>query len=325
MLGALYAVLSAASFAFNNASLRRGVITSSVFQALAITVPIGVPLFLIACLLGGQLDWLMKFSGRNYLFLSLAGIFHFVWGRYCGYRAIKAMGSNLVAPVQSGNLVVALGLAIILLGEYMTPLKLIGLGLIIAGAGIAVPPAKKKPGAEKPGETTFKPNLTEGYTWALLSCTGYGLSPVLVRLGLEGTSGAAMAAGLVSYTAASLFFCLFLIPKGRVVDVLQMDRKALPWFINSGFFVFLAQMLRYLALSIAPVTVVTPIQRITGIFRILFSTLLNPGHEVINLRLIIGMVVSILGAVALTLSVDFIAVHIDLPRAFLEWRWPAGN
>jgi uncharacterized membrane protein len=102
----------------------------------------------------------------------------------------------------------------------------------------------------------------------------------------------------------------------------MVDRRALPWFVNSGFFAFLAQMFRYLALAIAPVTVVTPIQRLTGIFRIIFSTMLNPGHEVLNLRLVVGTVVSIAGAVALTISIDFVAEYIALPRVFLEWRWP---
>ena len=42
MLAGFLAVLSAATFAFNNASLRRGVLTGSVGQAMAITVPLGV-------------------------------------------------------------------------------------------------------------------------------------------------------------------------------------------------------------------------------------------------------------------------------------------
>ena len=41
MLGGFIALLSAATFAFNNASMRRGVLTGSVLQAMAITVPIG--------------------------------------------------------------------------------------------------------------------------------------------------------------------------------------------------------------------------------------------------------------------------------------------
>jgi uncharacterized protein len=45
VLGGLLALLSAATFAFNNASLRRGVLSGSVAHAMAISVPIGVPIF----------------------------------------------------------------------------------------------------------------------------------------------------------------------------------------------------------------------------------------------------------------------------------------
>ena len=323
MLGALFAVLSAATFAFNNATLRRGVINTTVFQALSVTVPIGMPLFFIGALLVGQLGAVAGFSWTSIGYLSAAGILHFVWGRYCGYRSIKAMGSNLSGPVQSSNLVVALGGAMWILDEHLTPLKILGLVLIFAGSALAVPTGKKKKPlkAAADGTPAFEPKLAEGFTFALLSATGYGLSPILVKLGLAGTK-APFAAGLVSYTAATLFFLLFLIPKGRLVHILSVDRRALPWFINSGFFAFLAQMFRYLALSIAPVTVVTPIQRLTGVFRMIFSSIINPGHEVLNGRLVLGTLISIAGAVALTVSIDFVADYIALPRVFLEWRWP---
>jgi hypothetical protein len=37
---------------------------------------------------------------------------------------------------------------------------------------------------------------------------------------------------------------------------------------------------------------------------------------------VVGTVISIAGAVALTISIDFVAEYIELPRVFLEWRWP---
>ncbi len=55
MLGAFFAIISAATFGFNTATVRRGVLSGSVFQAIAITVPMGVPLFLVAALAAGQL------------------------------------------------------------------------------------------------------------------------------------------------------------------------------------------------------------------------------------------------------------------------------
>ena len=55
MLGAVLAVLSAATIALNNTAARRGVITGTAVQGMAITVPVGVVCFLpLALLIGDQ-------------------------------------------------------------------------------------------------------------------------------------------------------------------------------------------------------------------------------------------------------------------------------
>ena len=240
------------------------------------------------------------------------------------------MGANLTGPVQQFNMVVALVVAMIVLGETLTPLRVVGLILVLVGPAIMVSgkPKKTLPKAAsvdndgKPVKPAFEPNLVEGYTYALLSAAGQGVSPVLVRLALEGTHGKGLAAGFISYLAATVFFGVFLIPKGRVRQIAMTDRRALPWFINSGFFAFLAQMFRYLALSIAPVSVVTPIQRCSIVFRTIFSTMLNRDHEVFNARVVIGIVMALIGAFALALSMDLVARYVPLPPAVVQWHWP---
>jgi drug/metabolite transporter (DMT)-like permease len=322
MLGALFAICSAATFGFNSATVRRGVLTGSVFQAIAITVPIGVPLFLLAALVSGQLGGIVNFGWPGTGYLALAGILHFVWGRYWNYRAVREMGANLSGGVQQISLVAALAFAMILLDEKLTVLRIIGITLVISGPLIMT--ARRGRPKDRDGEKSkraFQPNLLAGFTAGLLATLGYGLSPTLVRAGLAET-GLSLAGGVVSYTAATLAFLLILFMPGRLVHVLSVDRGAAKWFTVSGIFVFLAQMFRYLALAIAPVTVVAPIQRVSLVFRILLSTALNREHEVFDARVVVGMVFSLLGALALTLSVDFVAEFVSLPPWVIDWRWP---
>ncbi len=252
MLGGLLALCSAACFAFNNASVRRAVLTGSIAQGMAITVPLGVPLFFLAALITGNLAAVLGFSPTALAALAAAGIMHFVWGRYCNYRATRAIGTNLVAPVQQVNLLVTLVLAIWLLGEYLTPLKILGIALILLGPTFAMQKKRRRRkmravsdekitpiDAEKPA--AFQPKYAEGYTFSLLSATGYGLSPVLIRIGLENQGvGVALAGGLVAYIAATAVFALVLLwpgqwkhvwsdrPRGReVVHVLGLPRVLL--------------------------------------------------------------------------------------------------
>jgi drug/metabolite transporter (DMT)-like permease len=139
VVGGFLALLSAFTFAFNNASVRRGVLSGSVFQAMAITVPIGVPIFLIAALMLGSLKGLPQFPTSSLAWLALAGVMHFVWGRYCNYRATQAMGAILVGPVQQASMIFTLTLAIWLLGETLTPLRAIGIVLVVLGPSILLP------------------------------------------------------------------------------------------------------------------------------------------------------------------------------------------
>ena len=74
MLGALLALASAATFGLNSAALRRGVLTGGVLQAMAITVPLGVPLFLLANVLAGSVDSLVQFSLPSWAWFALAGV-----------------------------------------------------------------------------------------------------------------------------------------------------------------------------------------------------------------------------------------------------------
>src|SRR5919106_47637 len=108
MLGGLLSLVSAVCFAYANASVRRGVLTGSVLQAVGISLPVALPIFVIAMLPSGGFEALAGFSGRSWLLLVVAGVIHFAWGRYCNYRATKAIGANLVAPVQQYSLVITL-------------------------------------------------------------------------------------------------------------------------------------------------------------------------------------------------------------------------
>ena len=325
MLGAFLALLSAASFAFNNASVRRAVLTGSITQGMAITVPIGVPLFFIAALITGNLAAVAGFSPTALAALAGAGIMHFVWGRYCNYRATRAIGTNLVAPIQQFNLLITLALAIWLLGEHLTPLKVLGIGLILLGPTLVMQKKKARTAerpvsdekvtpidAEKPA--AFQPKYAEGYTFALLSTIGYGLSPVLVRMGLENRGlGISLAGGLVAYIAATAVFSLTLLWPGQWKHVWSTDREAAKWFTFSGFLVFFSQMFLYMAMSIAPVTVVSPINRLTILFRLFFSRLINPHHEVFGGAMWLATLVSLAGAVLLTLSADVVQSIVPLP------------
>jgi uncharacterized membrane protein len=180
--------------------------------------------------------------------------------------------------------------------------------------------------ADKTEKVAFKPRYAEGYLFALLSATGYGLSPILVRVGLENKGiGTSLAGGLVAYMAATCVMVLILLWPGNLRSALGVGGGAARWFTLSGVLVFLSQMFLYMAMSVAPVTVVSPINRLSILFRLYFSRWLNPEHEVFGGSVIAGTVVSLLGAMALSMSAELVQSILPLPDgviALLNWHWP---
>ncbi len=325
MIGGLLSLLSAVTFAYANASVRRGVLTGTVLQAVAISLPIALPFFIIAMLPIGGFAALMTFNTRTIVLLVLAGILHFAVARYFNYRATKAIGANLVAPLQQYSLVITLVLAVVWLGETLTVMRIIGIVLVVAGPAFTM---DNKTASTTPdgGKTkAFEPEYREGYFFALLSAVGFGISPILIGMAFE-TKGLAVgvAGGLVSYVAATLFIGLPLLIPAQWRSFRSLDGGSAKWFVISGLAVGLSQMLRYMALAIAPVSVVTPIQRLSMIFRIYFGAMLNPHYEIFGGRLITGTVVSLAGAIALSVSIDGILDALPLPAgvaSLLAWSW----
>jgi drug/metabolite transporter (DMT)-like permease len=339
ILGGTLAFLSAALFGLNNAATRRAVIVGSVIQGMSVTVPMGVLLFLIACLLTGTLHHVLTFSLPAYVWLSFAGISHFVLGRYCNYRAISAIGTNLSSPIQQWEVLITLALAIFFLGEKLTPITLLAIALLLAGPAIAtrIEAGRKraaggaakedeKPAVSAAAPPKFQPRYAEGYTWAFLSIFGYGSSPIFVRAGLEGAGiEASMAAGLVSYIAATAVLAIWVLGTRQVDHVLALPAEPRRWFMFAGVLVFLSHMVRYMALALIPVVIVAPIMRIQSLFRIYFSWLITRDYEVFDRNVILGTVISVAGAILITMPPEVIAAWLPLPewaRGALAWRWP---
>jgi drug/metabolite transporter (DMT)-like permease len=326
VLGVVLAALSAATFAFNNASARRGVLTGSVAQALAITVPIGVPIFFVAALTTGYLGVLSHFSGEAIGLLALAGVLHFVVGRYGNFRAAQAIGANLSGPVIQLSLAITLVLAVLVLKEPMTPLRILGIALLALAPALmrnASAGAPEQPDTPAPA---FKPHYAEGYAFSIMAALVYGVSPLLIRLAvIGGDLGTGVAGGLVSYLAATTAVALLLLWPGQLRHALAVTPESLKWFTYSGISVSIAQMFIYMAYAIAPISVVTPILQLHLALRLVFARVLNPHHEIFGGRMVLGTFLSLLGAVALSLDIEHVLALVPLPpeiAAFARWHWP---
>jgi drug/metabolite transporter (DMT)-like permease len=319
MIGALLALASAAFFGLNNATTRRGVLTATVLQGMAITVPLGLPVFLLFMpILGGWAE-LWGMSPVTAAWLAAAGVIHFVIGRYGNYRATQALGANLSTPVQQLSIIVAVGLAVVLLDESMTAFKVMGLALVMTGPGIVM--ARRKQGKKKAAGKAFTLDYRAGTIWGAVCALGYGVSPVMIAHALDGANSVplALAGIVVSYGAATVVVAVLVLLAGGRSYLAGTGSGAVGWFIASAVAVAISQMLRYMALAFAPVTVVTPIQRLSALFRIFFGAILNRDSEVFDLPVLVGILLSVIGTIALASDAETVRAVLGGSGGIPAW------
>jgi drug/metabolite transporter (DMT)-like permease len=321
MLGGLLALLSAMAFSMNSVLVRRGVVTATPSQAAFVTVLIGVPMFLLAALITGQIFRATDLPGSSYAFLAAGGVVNFVAGRHFNYQAIEAMGAARAAPFQALTLPYSVLIAFLFLDESVTLYVGFGVALIMIGPVMMVERRVPRPVAavvvaENPdaavatieAEATMTPaqieprvelRQVEGYVAAILASVAYGTSPILFRAALEGESGLSIFSGFVSYAAAGLVLIASLLLPGRMALLSTLQPASVRMFFGASFFVFLAQVLRFVALSLAPVAIVTGLERTNSVFTLILSWYLNRRLEFITLRVVLGILTSVTGALIL--------------------------
>jgi drug/metabolite transporter (DMT)-like permease len=344
LLGILYAAVGAFTFALNNATIRRGVVSGSVLQAMALTVPIGGLSFLAMTIAFGDLGQLVVIPTVAMFWLASQGIVHFIIGRYFNYKANQLMGVNLAAPVVQLQVPFSMIMAVAALHEAFTVLQAIGTVLMLGGsfttqtkvnqpnrataplsAAVAAPAV---PARERPAESAFKPQVFWGCIFAVGAAAFYGASPLLAREAFLRAPGiSTTAAGCLAYGVAMLVFACALLKPGAWRDIRSMKTDNLLWFLAAAVLVAISQALVYAALAIAPLMVVQPILQLSLVFRLLLSQLINRDHEVMNTAVLIGSFTAVLGSLLVSLDTNEVTGFLGLPAplaAFLGYRLAGG-
>jgi drug/metabolite transporter (DMT)-like permease len=327
VLGAFFALLSAATFGLNIATARRGVIGGTVAQAIAVTNLFGVALLALVALTFGAYGEFATMSWESLAWFATIGVSHFVLGRYATYRSARALGAAQSGPIQQVSLLLALTLALVFLGERLTPLSAFGIALILLGPLVIL--RQKKGKREVTTKSGIKLNYVEGYFWGVVCAAAFGTTPLLVNFGLDGGGVLKGIAGsLVSYASATTAVVVLMAFAPFRMTVLALDRPTAKWFAATGLFVGLSQLFVFMALSLAPVIVVQPIQRTAILFRVGFSWLINREHEIIGLPVLIATGLSLVGVMAVTIDSETLVNLVSMPgwlAEFLLWQWPAAR
>lgn len=290
-LGLVLAVLSAASFAVSNIFVRKGTVHSGeAFTSVILSVFVGM--FLFTVLVGATSEWkaLIGAPWVALVMLAIAGIMHFFAGRLLGYSAIRLLGANKASVFIKSQIFYPVIFGVMFLDESLSIPLIVGVVFIVIGATFVGSEKKSR------GSTADSPALrAKGIMAALGGALFWGSSGVLIKPAVA-QIGSPYAGALVSYTAATLVVAVLLLNAGQREKLITLAQRSAVLLATGGVFAALAQLLRFVALDLSPVSLVGPLQSTSTVFIVIFSFMMNRSQEVFTWKVVAGIAVTMLGA-----------------------------
>lgn len=297
MIGALFALASAAAFGLNTAIVRRGVRWASPYYLIIVSLTMAVPVFAVLALVSGQFARAGELGLKGLGLLALAGLLNFIGGRYSNFMAIAAIGANLTAPLRTFSTLFSAVLGFAVLNEEITALRLLGLGLIIAAPLLAFSQPSKMKRELKSGTRL---RLAEGFTFSFVAALSYAGANFLIGYVLAGTGLSLLGATIAHTSAAAVMVLTLAIPRNRR-GLSTLSMNSLYVFLGVAATMIGAQIFRFAAFEQAPVSVVSALIETLAFFGLGFAYLINREHELFTKQVIAGVVLAACGAIALTL------------------------
>ena len=208
----------------------------------------------------GSQDTISQIGLKALVFLILSGLATGAsW--LCYFHALQKGDINKVVPVDKSSTILTIILALIFLGEGITPLK--GAAVVMIGAGTFLMIKKKKAVPE--------PEKKKGswLIYAVLSAFFAAVTSILGKIGIDGVEsnlGTAIRTCVVLIMAWIVVFA-----SGKRSEVLSVPKKELTYICLSGLATGASWLCYYKALKDGLASVVVPIDKLSILITVAFS------------------------------------------------------
>lgn len=287
----LAACLSALFAGLTSVLAKAGVATTSSTVATALrTVVVAAGAWGMAALVGSASS-LGTIDGRSLLFLILSGLATGAsW--LCYFAALARGDVSRVAPIDKLSTVLAILLALILLGEPVNAWCVVGIVVITAGTLLMVDPADLSglPLALRRGGSWL--------TYALASALFAALTSILGKVGISGVDP---TLGTAVRTLVVLAMAWVIVAwQRRIREVRSIPARELAFIVASGAATCASWLAYYHALKDGPASVVVPIDKLSILVTVAFSTALF--HERFTGRYLAGLALMCAGTAAMVVA-----------------------
>lgn len=217
--------------------------------------------WLMVFIVGSQME-VSKISGRTLLFLVLSGLSTGAsW--LCYFRALQLGDVNKVAPIDKSSTVLTILLAFIFLGEPISVPQVAGVLSIGAGTLLMVAKQGKKVTRQESGQWIF---------WALLSAVFASLTSIFGKIGIENVESNLGTA--IRTVVVLVMSWIMVFDTKEHQGITHISRKSWLFLFLSGITTGLSWLCYYRALQDGPASVVVPIDKLSILVTVVFSTLI---------------------------------------------------
>ncbi|MFC7139604.1 EamA family transporter [Halosimplex aquaticum] len=287
LVGVGFAVLAALAFAAQSLAVRLGTRTRSITEVIA--VMFGVNLLVLLPVAGASAYPEYGLTGTAVAAFAVAGLLGSLLARACYFVGIERLGASRAEPLRALVPLFALGAAVLVLDERVTPVLLLGVALLLAGAVVVSLDSRAAPGTESGRQ------LLVALAFPVAAALFLGIDPIFTKIGFaDGTP--VLVAVTVRVAAAAAGFGLYLLWRAMReggVQPIGVNR----WLVAASVANTVYLLSYYEALARTPVTVVTPVLSTSTLFVIGGAALFLRKDERVTRRLVAGALLVVLGVV----------------------------
>lgn len=294
LFGVLLALGASFSNSINNLSIRHGTAEGRASDAIFIIIGINLLILLPLVTVIYYPDYgLTKLSWISFV---LAGIVGTLFGRVFKFTSIAQIGASRTEPLVASHALIASVLGVVFLGERLTLTHSSGIVLIVLGVAIlSLETTRENP------DNLSRRELFLGMLLPFGAAVAYGVEPIFATVALnEGTP--APVGVIIKTFAAMLGFSAYLWWNDSLPDFQNHSSTALRWFVIAGVANTIFVLGYYVALTLAPVSVVYPLIATQTLFVVILSALFMPQNlERVTWQLAAAALLVVAGVLVITL------------------------
>lgn len=295
LVGAGLAIGAAACSAVSNLSVRKGTERGSTADAILLVAVCNVAILLPIVAVVYYPDYgLTPVSLASFV---VAGVLGTLIGRALMFTSIDRIGARRTAPIIASWALISTGLGVVFLDETLSLTHAVGVVLVVSG--IAVIAWKT---SNDSAEDLSRRELLVGLAIPFLAAVAVGWEPIFANVGFaQGTP--ALVGLLVKSVAATTGIAGYLRWRGELPAASALRGTNARWFVFAGVTNTLFLLGYYVALTVAPVNVVSPLIVTNTLFVVVLSALVMPERlERVSWQLVAASAVVVAGVALITVS-----------------------